>query len=206
MIEVEQKFLLTEDQKQKLAKDAKFLHQQKWRDIYYDDAHFSLGLKDWWLRCRDGKWVMKVPVAGDESGRNAAEIKTSLATQYEEINEEDQLRIVLQLENNTGNFAEDLQKAGYHNVAQFETTRQKYQMGDFVIDMDLTNFGYEIGEIELMVSDKSQTAEAQEKIARLANKYGLVLAPVRGKVIEFIKKNNPSHYAVLKSGNLSRYI
>ena len=82
------------------------------------------------------------------------------------------------------------------------TTRRKYKDGQFVIDLDEIDFGYNIGEIELLVNDKSAMEEAVAQILDFANKKGLVIAPVRGKVIEYIKRNNINHYRALEEAGI----
>lgn len=190
MIEVEKKFILNEQDKERLTKDAQFLTEHVFTDIYYDTENFSLTSCDQWLRSRDGRFELKLPLH-DGADR--------LADQYNELENEQKIRAALHLSAN-GNFADDLAKAGYAPFCVCKTTRRKYKKEPFIIDLDAVNFGdftYAIGEIELMVNDKSEIEGAIEKIMTFAEEQDLKIAPVRGKVIEYLKRIKPNHYQAL---------
>lgn len=190
MIEVEKKFILSEQDKERLTKDAIFLNERVFTDIYYDTEQFSLTSKDRWLRSREGGFELKLPL--NERGDR-------LADQYEELEDEQKIREILDLPSN-GSFAEDLAGAGYTPFCSCKTTRRKYGMKAFVIDLDkvdFKDFTYGIGEIELMVSDKAEIGGAIEKIMAFAKSRNLSIAPVRGKVIEYIRQKRPHHYQAL---------
>ncbi len=48
-----------------------------------------------------------------------------------------------------------------------------------------------------MVNDKSEIEGAIEKIMTFAKEQNLTIAPVRGKVIEYLKRVKPNHYQSL---------
>lgn len=190
MIEVEKKFILNKQNEEWLTKDAQFLNECVFTDIYYDTENFSLTSKDKWLRSRDGKFELKLSL---HNGTNR------LADQYEEFEDEHKIRESLDLLSN-GKLADDLTRAGYFPFCTCETTRQKYKSGSFIIDIDVVdfqNFIYNIGEIELMVNNKSEIENAIEKIMAFAKEQNLTIAPVRGKVIEYLRKIKPKHYQAL---------
>jgi hypothetical protein len=69
-----------------------------------------------------------------------------------------------------------------------------------VIDIDAVEFGeftYRIGEIELTIADPSQSEGAIARIREFAASRGLTLAPVRGKIIEYLRRVKPDHYQAL---------
>ena len=71
---------------------------------------------------------------------------------------------------------------------------------DKYLDLDVVDsqdFTYNIGEIELMVNDKSEIENAIEKIMVFTKEQNLAIAPVRGKVIEYLRKMKPKHYQAL---------
>jgi len=190
MIEVEKKFILNEQDKERLTKDAEFLNERVFTDIYYDTEIFSLTAKDKWLRSREGRFELKLPL------HDGAE---RLADQYDELEDESRIREALNLPPN-GNLANDLAKAGYSSFCTCKTTRRKYKKGPFIIDLDIVDFQdftYNIGEIELMVDDKPAIEGAIEKIMNFAKEQNLTIAPVRGKVIEYLKRVKPNHYQAL---------
>lgn len=190
MIEVEKKFILSRQDEERLTKDSQFINERVFTDIYYDTENFSLTSKDKWLRFRDGKFELKLPL------HNGSD---RLADQYEELEDEHKIREILNLSSNE-NFADDLAMDGYLPFCACKTTRKKYKRGLFIIDIDsvdFQNFTYSIGEIELMVNEKSQIESAIEKIMAFVKKQNLTIAPVRGKVIEYLKRIKPNHYQTL---------
>jgi len=48
-----------------------------------------------------------------------------------------------------------------------------------------------------MVNEKSDIGGAIEKIMNFAKSQNLTIAPVRGKVIEYLKRVKPNHYQTL---------
>lgn len=190
MIEVEKKFILNDKDKELLTKDAQFLNERVFTDIYYDTENFSLTSNDKWLRSREGRFELKIPLY---------ERAERLADQYDELEDELKIREALNLSSG-GNLADDLVKAGYSPFCSCKTTRRKYKKEPFVIDLDIVDFQdftYNIGEIELMVSDKSEIEGAVKEIMNFAKIQNLTVVPVRGKIIEYLKRAKPNHYQTL---------
>lgn len=190
MIEVEKKFILSDKEKARLIKNAQFLNWRVFTDIYYDRENFSLTLKDKWLRSREGAFELKLPL---QSGTER------LADQYEELDDEQKIREALNL-SHAESLAADLTTAGYRPICVCKTTRRKYSKEPFTIDVDIVDFQdftYTLCEIELMVPDKSETESAIQKILNFAKIHRLAITPVRGKVIEYLKRERPNHYHVL---------
>jgi hypothetical protein len=52
-----------------------------------------------------------------------------------------------------------------------------------------------------MVNDKFEIESAIEKIMGFAKAQNLTIAPVRGKVIEYLKRVKPNHYQALVQAN-----
>ena len=186
MIEVEKKFILSDNDIERLTKEAEFLGERKMKDVYYDTKDFSLTRADTWLRLRGARLELKLPLRTDGGWHD----------QYRELETEAEIANELRL-NAQGQLEEELKEAGYEAFAEFITTRQKYKKGDFTIDLDEVDFGYKIGEIELMVNDQSDMPKAIEKITNFAKEMGLTMAPVRGKLIEYLRRNSPQHYQAL---------
>ncbi len=190
MIEVEKKFILNEEDEARLLQGAEFLGERVFTDVYYDTVDFSLSSRDRWLRCREGRFEMKVPLR---------EGKDALVDQYDELEDEQKIREALSLPA-AGKFADDLAKADYQPFCIYTTTRRKYKKEPFIIDLDhadFKDFTYNIGEIELMVHDISDMQNAIDQILHFAKEQGLVIAPVRGKVVEYLRRVKPDHYQAL---------
>jgi thiamine-triphosphatase len=190
MIEVEKKFIATQKQIENLIKDAEFLNERVFTDTYYDTADFVLTTKDIWLRSREGNFELKIPLSLDLHKN---------FNQYEEIEEEEKIREKLNLSSD-GIFVDVLQKNNFSPFCVCQTTRKKYKKDQFIIDLDVVDYQdyqYNIGEIELMVENENEVAEAVEKIMNFAQKENLEIMPVRGKVIEYLKRTKPEHYQKL---------
>ncbi|MFH1780660.1 MAG: CYTH domain-containing protein [Candidatus Nealsonbacteria bacterium] len=190
MIEVEKKFIFNDENKKFLTKDAEFLDERILTDIYYDTSNLSLTSNDKWLRSRENRFELKIPLhQGVER----------LTDQYDELKDEQKIREALNLPSK-GSLTDDLAKAGYSPFCTCKTTRRKYKKEPFIIDLDTVDFQdftYSIGEIELMVNEKSEIERAIDKIMSFAKEQKLTIAPVRGKVIEYLKRMKPDHYQTL---------
>lgn len=190
MIEVEKKFILTPEQEKSIIKDAEFLGEKQFTDIYYDDADFSLTTKDIWLRERDGRHELKLPM--NES------LENRVSDQYRELDAEDD--ILAHFGARGISIKDFLTKKGYLPFCTITTTRRKYKKEGFVVDLDITDFGYTLAEIEYMVSDESEIKEATNTIIKFAEKHGVASGSailVRGKVVEYLKLKNPTHFQAL---------
>lgn len=186
MIEVEKKFLVDKAEIFKLLEGVKFLNERKFSDTYWDTPNYSLTTTDYWLRSRDGRFELKVPtLAGGKR----------LVDQYEELDSDNQ--IAQKLGFPSGNLEEELRKASYSPFATITTLRKKYKKDGFIIDIDELDFGYNILEVELMVNDKSGIEGAINKILSFAKAHNLEVGQVRGKIVEYLKRNNPKHYKAL---------
>ena len=181
MIEVEKKFILSDSDVDRLTEGVPLLSERSFTDVYYDDAIFSLTIKDRWLRRRDGKWELKMPLH-DGADR--------LADQYDEITDVAKIWAALGVPDGKG----------YTPFVSIITSRRKYKTGSFVLDLDAVDFGtfvYHIFEIELLVNEKSEIEGAIQKILAFAKEKNLTIAPVRGKVVEYLKRERPEHYQAL---------
>ena len=193
MIEVEKKFLIDQSILKKITKEAKFISQKKLVDIYYDTSDFKLTTKDWWLRNRNGKFELKVAVLGSKSSID----------QYHEIDEEkgicQHLKITFK-----NSLSETLKQNNINPFAKIVSERKKYKKDNFIIDFDITDFGYSICEVEIMVENEFQIKQALERIEKFKTKNDLSPEPVRGKLVEYIYRHNPQHYQALQAAGVIR--
>jgi adenylate cyclase class IV len=191
MIEIEKKFKLTSDDIQRLTADGTLLGEKQITDTYYDNALFVLGRGDMWLRERNGRFELKMPLGGRTNG--------SVQT-YDELEDDESIRKALNLPFDQP-LVDTLTAAGYNPFCICKTTRTKYKIGEFGLDVDVADFGdftYELAEIELMAEDAAAMAEAERKILEFAKKHGLALGEIRGKIIEYIARKRPEHFEALK--------
>lgn len=189
MIEVEKKFLLSDEERARLLKGAEFESEHTFTDTYYDTSDYALTRKDTWFRFRDGKCELKVP-------RQELSYSKRITDQYDELLTEKEIRQYLRLPSHK-TFKEDMEYSGYRPFGTITTTRKAYRKEGFVIDVDYADTGYSVCEIELMVDDPSQIDEGTQKIIAFANAHSLAMIPVRGKILEYISRKNPEQYQVL---------
>ncbi len=196
-IEVEKKFVLTAEGEQRLIADATPLAEKRISDAYYDTADFRLTTSDRWLRNRDGRWELKVPVPGngaDEYGMD----------QYRELTDEADIRGALNIPQE-GTLENGLTTHGYRLFAQYVTVRREYRKGPFTIDVDETDFGFREVEVELMVEKEEEVTEATARVIAFAREHGLDLAPLDGKTVEYIRRHNPAQYNALSRAGILRH-
>lgn len=190
MIEVEQKFILSEEDIERLTADAVFLSEKTLTDTYYDTADFALTKNDMWLRKRGEEFDLKLPMHIEGN---------KFMNQYQEVEGEDKIREIFSIAL-IGDFVEDIKVFGYESFCQCSTTRRKFKKDGFNIDLDTVEYGdftYNIAEIELMVNNKTEISEAMKKIEAFAKENGLKIENVRGKVIEYLLRKKPRHYRAL---------
>lgn len=181
MIEVEKKFLLSDEEIAILIEKAELITTTTIKDSYFDTPDFKLLSKDFWLRNRDGKFELKIPL---KFGKKAKHFN-----QYRELTSEEEIKKLLKL--NGEKLENLLEKNGYLSFAKIVTTRKKYKKGEFIIDLDLMDYGYSIAEVELMVEDELEMEEATNKITNFAQEHGLKIVRVRGKVLEYLVRFYP---------------
>lgn len=154
--------------------------QQQFRDKYFDSPKFALTLRDMWLRQRQGCWELKCPTANTAQTNVALE----LCTRYREITDlsEIQTRVkeVVQgcEEGERSPSPQDEEswqkKCRLLCFAEFATTRQSFVLEEegVRVDLDQADFGYSVGEIEVLVPEGGDVNSALEKIERTAQKLG----------------------------------
>jgi len=196
MIEVEKKFILTAEQEKNLLEGAEFLGEKSFTDSYYDTADYSLGIKDLWLRMRDGKFELKVPL-------NAA-IEDRVTDQYRELETEREIADFLHLPNDKS-LKDVLEENGYKPFSTMTTTRRKYKKDGYSIDLDSVDFGYRVAEIESMVETEADIEEATRNIVAYAEKLGLENSKfTRGKLAIYLKQYRPPHFQALIDAKVIR--
>jgi len=190
MIEVEKKFILTPEQEKILIEGAEFLGEKQFTDIYYDDKNFSLTKKDIWMREREGKYELKLPM--NES------LENRVSDQYRELDIEADILAYFGVKDKA--LKDFLIEKEYKPFCEITTTRRKYKKEGFVIDLDVMDFGYTLVEIEFMTDDESKIQEATSKIIAFAKKHTITPTKeilIRGKVVEFLRIKNPAHFQAL---------
>lgn len=189
MIEIEKNFDLRPGDKERLIAGAKFLKKRTFTDVYYDNDAYDLTGRDFWLRTREGRFELKVPL----NTKNIGDRKTD---RYRELETDAEIAAALEL-HTVLKLADALAVAGYQPFATITTTRETYEKGDFRLDFDEMDFGFTTFEAELMVNDSHDIAGAERRILEFAKEHGIAGTEGHGKVIEYIARNRPEHFAAL---------
>lgn len=174
-IEVERKFTIAPDTEARLKALGARLHKEKvFTDVYYDNDNYDLILSDCWLRKRNDSWEAKVPLKSQTPNALFAP-----ASQYREVNEEKEIsawlvdRLALDSWMRGDPIDLLVQAAGLTGFARFTTTRRSYTLPSCVVDVDLTDHGFKVGEIEVMAASPEEVPHALDIIANVAQELGL---------------------------------
>jgi adenylate cyclase class IV len=180
MSEIEICFVYKHDMESKLRSiGAKFIEKIILNDTYYDfsDGSFFLIKHDFWLRYRvfnDSKiWQLKHPIADFDSNNSIKK--------YYEIENENKICEVLQKL-----FSEKLKSIEFNyqtldslinelNIKKFSniiTQRLVFKFENFEIDLDETDFGYKVGEIEFKAESNYSIEEKVNQVSQFASKLG----------------------------------
>ena len=181
MIEVEKKFQPTKEQLENLLEGAIFLKEKSIHDVYYDFADFRLFKKDLRLRIRNSGFELKV-YKPETNGR------PRIADEY---TSDDDIKKVLNISN------EDLEKFVLDNmrvVCDFNTNRREYNKEGFTIDIDTTDFGFGVVEIEFLVENESDINMAEQKILNFAEKFKLKAVDLPLKTEAYLMEVYPEVY------------
>ena len=230
--EVEEKFQLSDASTvESRLKELGFVpkKQVEFVDWYFDTEKNELSLQDCWLRFRgtsnvDGNWELK-RAYGDS---------TTDTTVYEEIVGEEAISVTKTILVDSGcniteqradgdnkcegplpSFASNLPLQAF---CRLETKRSSWQVdkewstqihAGLSVDLDVTNTGYSVGEVEMVVDDKDQIKDANKRvqllIAELTEGSTPCEGPATGKLDQFLMTHRPDHYEdCLKVGVIKR--
>ncbi|XP_072513402.1 thiamine-triphosphatase [Salminus brasiliensis] len=220
-VEVERKFVCESDVQDKLKTiGAVCIGQYEFKDRYYDSPAYTLTMKDFWLRKREGSWELKCPAVS----RTKVEKTEALCTNYREVTDLPQIQAevkeVLETftratedssdsseQERTDGYGEDerwLKDLKLVCFAEYTTLRCSYVLEDdggvgrVRVDLDQADFGYCVGEIEVLVSEGDDMQSTQQRIQKTAEKLGLGdKKKIQGKMDVYLQRYCPDHYGKL---------
>lgn len=143
-------------------------------DEYFDTDDYFFIRRDYWLRSRqvvksEQTWELKYPTKTKSAG----------FCKYFEISDQKEITKLLSTILNTDlksyNVEELIQNFKLKIFAKFTTSRKTFILEDIKIDLDQTDFGYQLAEFEIILDADSSQDEIQqstEKIKTLAEKLG----------------------------------
>ena len=224
LVEVEKKFRWVGDNKCVIG-DCESLGTKIFTDIYFDTPNYALTTRDIWLRQREKTFECKIPVP-------VAHGATSAVDRYDELTAEEEILHFLESMKQMGSLvrpkpafeslptllargkkpdvgiARDwsleswLEQNMIRGFTAITTTRRKYRKGKFLIDLDEVDFGYSIGEVEMLVEEIQVESAVQEVEAFCRENSFDVRPPIRGKVLEWLARYSPKHYNALQASGL----
>ena len=173
--EVESKFRVPPGfEKLAKAKGAKLLQQTTFNDVYFDAVNHELTLTGRWLRKRDSKWELKI-----QKLKNDLWIESNC-----EIEDEKEIvkELLKTLTDRYSNAIRDctsvdhiIQSTCCKQIASFTTRRTGFEMPNGVlIDLDQASFGYQVGELEVIVANEKDIELAKETIQKTARLLGML--------------------------------
>lgn len=180
MIEVEKKFQPTEAQLQELLHGAVFIKEKTMHDVYYDFSDYRIFKAGNRLRKRDDGFELKAYIP-TESGVRVAH----------EYTDDESILQNLKVEATS---LTDLVTTQMHVVCDYKTLRKEYKKGEFVIDVDSMDFDMSVVEIEILVENENQIAEAEQKIIDLAQSIGMEIKDLPLKTGMYLQKVKPGVY------------
>nr|XP_045009963.1 thiamine-triphosphatase isoform X2 [Jaculus jaculus] len=207
-IEVERKFVPGPGTEEKLKELGGTLeHQVTFRDTYYDTSELSLMRSDHWLRQRESSgWELKCPGASGVSGPH---------TEYMELTSES--AIVARLSELLGTeglgaagVAAVLGPLGLQEVASFVTNRSTWKLvlsgtdeqePTLRVDLDTADFGYAVGEVEVLAHKEAEVPAALAKILTISSMLGVpAQEKAPAKLIMYLQRYRPQDYQRLLDG------
>lgn len=173
--EVEGRFLIKDGIESKVETlGGHLIKHVTFTDRYYDTHVWELTLSDYWVRQRDQTWQLKYPPVGGRRGENAP------CEQYAECEDEASICRLLKPVVPKKGLSEDrdvtklMTELECENYATFTTERKSYRICDLGInvDLDMADFGYQVGEIEILTDKRRDIDQALEVINEFAQKLG----------------------------------
>ncbi|KAK7118239.1 hypothetical protein R3I94_021915 [Phoxinus phoxinus] len=232
-VEVERKFICNAEIMGKLQHiGAKCIGQRQFQDQYFDSLDSTLTLKDFWLRCREGLWELKCPAVSGTTPDNETQALcsryreiTSFPLIQSEVrriirehtaegsesnsSQREQIDKVAENEDTEICSADDTKWLSDLNLvcfAEFKTKRCSYMLerdGAVRVDLDQADFGYCVGEIEVLVPEGGDMNAALQRITSTAAELGLSCEKrVKGKMDIYLQRYQPDHYAKLLNAHI----
>ena len=184
MLEIERKFRLPPHFNDTLLSGgAKFISKVELQDRYFDLPEHELTTQGYWLRRRNDQWELKVLARGHEHQLGM--------DSYMEFDKEEEILKELSRQpplNENRDTADTFREKTVDEFltarnclefACYTTCRSRYKLpGGVYVDLDQTSFGYDLGELELVLKDERDAPQAKKAIDEAATMLGKSLIQV----------------------------
>jgi adenylate cyclase class IV len=181
MIEVEKKFQPTKEQLEKLLEGAEFLGLKINHDLYYDYDDLRLFHDNIKLRNRNGSFELKI-------GKQLSEDETDSI--HTEIEDEEEIKKYLDITTPLEQYTKEQMIVS----SDYVNNRKKYKKGEFTIDVDSMDFGYELCEVELLVPSEEKAKEASDVILAFVKQFGIEIQKIPSKRETYLRLKKPELY------------
>ncbi|XP_046880413.1 thiamine-triphosphatase [Hypomesus transpacificus] len=207
--------------------------QCEFQDRYYDSADFHLTLRNVWLRCRQGSWELKYPTVTELEDRGGASLCSRYVEVTNLPQIQLKVREMMSESDNEPEVKEGGCASNTHPVhgdractganesspadhawlaelklvcfANYTTVRRSFGFKEegVRVDLDQADFGYCVGEIEVIVPEGEDTQPALKTIRNTAQKLGLSGDQrVQGKMDVYLQTYCPEHYTKLLNAHI----
>lgn len=197
MIEIEKKFHASPEALSCIDSACVFVGKRINTDIYYDTPDYRLTTQNIWLRTRNEHFQMKTPFEGG---------KKKGANLYHEWETDSDIQRFLGFPSEE-TLLDSLHKNNITPFVTLTTHRTKYKKDDYTLDIDQTaapDFSFSAVEIEILVSNPSESDDALRRILELGKQWHLNSNIPHGKVVQFLQEHRPHHYQALLKADICK--
>ena len=140
-------------------------------DTYWDTPQdLRLSSKDIWLRQRDSRWELKIPI-------DAANGEAEAATVYEELESDAPIASLLGIKEPLTEAR--MRESGFEPVGTMITSRKSYRLQEYGVHVDIDDATfpgkemgrYSVGEVEVIVASQAEAPEAAKRISGFIRQY-----------------------------------
>ena len=205
-IEVEKKFKPNPKLKELVLKHGgEVVGEKRFTDVYYDTAGCVLTRRDTWLRRRGDAWELKLPLGDPADRRGASGGERTVFKEVEGAESVMEALAPLLPVPSDGPLPTLLKANELLPIAEFETVRSRYKLGETSLDADVASFGHAVLEIEVMAETEAEVPAAEAEIERVAALLGTEpLGGTGGKLFEYIRTKRPDIFAQLVEAGVLR--
>ena len=167
-VEIKRKFKVGEDSENIIiGKGGQLLRTETFVDQYFDDSCYTLTLNDNWLRKRNEIFEMKTSSSETNGEQIIVDEKIILLSLQKMLQQKAQ-------DATTKTLSELMNDLVLSEFTTFQTTRQYYELEGCTLALDLTDFGFQSGDVMITVDSPSKVPDAIQRMDKLARDLGKV--------------------------------
>ena len=165
-VEIKRKFKVGEDSEQIIInKGGQLIRTDSLIDQYFDDSSYTLTLNDNWLRKRNDAFEMKNSCSVTNGDQVIVDEKMILQSLQKVFHQKDPKAT-------TKTLSELMNDLDLSEFATFQTTRKYYEIEECMLALDLTDFGFQSGDVMVTVDSPAKVPDAIQRMDKLAKDLG----------------------------------